>query len=111
LSYDQTFSTKSFTLAPATPKLLVALNPARKLLFLGVNGTSPCTFKFGSAPQSATDGITLGAASVSGEQGGSVLFTEDSETIQSLTPVDAVYAYSTNGTTLAVVEGTVAAFF
>jgi hypothetical protein len=108
--YNQNFSSKSFTLSPATPKLLVDLNPNRKLLFLGVNGNAPATFKFGSAPASATDGMTLGAASVSGEQGGSALFTEESETIQSLTPVDAVYAYSTLGTTVAVIEGTIASF-
>jgi hypothetical protein len=110
VSYNQTFKSKSFTLAPATPTFLVALNPNRKLLFLGVNGIAPATFKFGSAPASAIDGITLGAASVSGEQGGSALFTEDTETLNSATPVDAVYAYSTNGTTVVVVEGTVAAF-
>jgi hypothetical protein len=110
VSYNQTFKSKSFTLAPATPTFLVALNPNRRLLLLAVNGTAPATFKFGSAPTSAIDGITLGAASVSGGQGGSILFTEDTETIQSMTPVDAVYAYSTLGSTVTISEGTVAAF-
>lgn len=110
MSYNQNFKTLSFTLAPATPTLLIQLNPNRKLLFLAVNGTGPAVFKFGSAPTSGTDGITLGAACVSGEQGGSALFQEDTETIQSLTPVDAVYAYSTLGTTISVTEGTIANF-
>jgi hypothetical protein len=108
--YNQTFASKSFTLAPATPTLLIAANPNRRLLLIQNNGPNPVATKFQSAPTSATDGMTLGAASVSGEQGGSILLTEDSETIQSLCPVDAVYAYSTLGTTVAVEEGTVYAF-
>jgi hypothetical protein len=108
--YNQTFASKSFTLAPATPTFLLALNPNRRLLLLQVNGVNPAAFKFQSAPVSATDGITLGAASMSGGQGGSILFTEDNETIQTMTPVDAVYAYSTLGTTVTIVEGTVANF-
>jgi hypothetical protein len=71
---------------------------------LGVSGTAPATFKFGSPPANATDGVTLGAASVTGEQGGSLLVTQGD------TPVDAVWAYSTNGTTVNVHEGTVSAF-
>ena len=39
MSYNQTFKSKSFTLAPATPTFLVALNPNRRLLLLAVNGT------------------------------------------------------------------------
>jgi hypothetical protein len=110
LSYNQTFKSKSFALAPATPTFLVALNPDRRLLLLAVNGTAPAVFKFGSAPVSATDGITLDAASVSGGQGGSILFAEDTQALQTMTPIDAVYAYSTIGTTVIVLEGTVAAF-
>jgi hypothetical protein len=71
---------------------------------LGVSGVAPATFKFGSPPQNATDGVTLGAASVSGEQGGSLLLTQGD------TPVDAIYVYSTVGTTVNVHEGTVFAF-
>jgi hypothetical protein len=73
-----------------------------------VNGVNPATFKFGSAPTSATDGVTLGAASVSGGQGGSLLLSDgDSHTTQGDTPVDAVYAYSALGTTIAIEEGMV----
>jgi hypothetical protein len=88
------------------------MNPARRLLLLCVNGTSPATFKFGSAPASATDGVTLGAASVSGGQGGSLFLSDgNSPTISGGdTPVDSVWAYSTLGTTVNVEEGTVYAF-
>ena len=110
LSHNQTIKSKSFTLPPATAILVAALNPNRRLLLLAVNGTAPAAFKFGSAPASAIDGITLGAASVSGGQGGSLLLSEDTETIQTLTPVDAIYAYSALGTTVTVSEGVVAAF-
>jgi hypothetical protein len=78
---------------------------------LTVNGVNPATFAFQRAPASATDGFTLGAASVSGGQGGSLLLVEDTETLQTNTPVDAVYAYSQLGTTVTVLEGTVANFF
>jgi hypothetical protein len=110
VSYNQTFKSTSFTLAPATPTLLVAANPNRRTLLLCVNGTAPAAFCFQRAPANATDGITLGAAVVSGEQGGSILLTADSPTIQSLCPIDSVYAYSALGTTVNVVEGTVYAF-
>lgn len=98
-------------LAPNTPLLLLPQNPGRRLLMLSVNGIAPAAFKFGSAPQSATDGITLGGASVSGGQGGSILFSDgDSHTTEGYTPINAVYAYSALGTTVNVEEGTVYAF-
>jgi hypothetical protein len=76
-----------------------------------VNGINPATFKFGSAPTSATDGFTLDPASASGGQGGSLFLSNgDSHTTQGDTPVDAVYAYSTGGTTVTIEEGTVYAF-
>jgi hypothetical protein len=108
--YNQSYSSKSFTLAPATPTLLVGLNANRKTLILSVNGTAPAAFKFQSAPTSATDGFTLSGASVSGGQGGSVIFSSDSKTLECFCPVDAVYAYSALGTTVAVEEGVVANF-
>jgi hypothetical protein len=109
-SFNQTFSFTSYTLAPATPTLLIAANPNRRLLLFGVNGVSPAAFKFGSAPTSATDGATLGGASVSGGQGGSILHPTDGEGIDSHVPVDSVWAYSALGTTVFVVEGVVANF-
>jgi hypothetical protein len=109
-SFNQTFSSTSYTLAPATPTPLIAANPNRRLLLIQNNGTNPVATKFQSAPTSATDGMTLGAASVSGEQGGMILFSVDGEGIDSHVPTDAVYAYSTLGTTVNVIEGTVANF-
>jgi hypothetical protein len=69
MSVSRSFSTQSFTLTAATPRLLVAANPARHVLMLEVTGTSPATFKFGSAPSGATDGIAFDGASASGGQG------------------------------------------
>jgi hypothetical protein len=109
--YNQTFKSTSYALSPGTPTFLIPLNPARRLLLIAVNGINPATFKFGSAPTSATDGFTLGAANVSGGQGGSLFLSDgDSQTTQGDTPVDAVYAYSALGTTGNVEEGTVYAF-
>jgi hypothetical protein len=111
VTYNQHFKSQSFTLAPATPTFLIATNPNRRALWLSVNGAAPATFKFGSAPANATDGITLGAASVSGEQGGSLFLSDgNSQTTAGDTPVDSVWAYSTLGTTVNVNEGAVAAF-
>jgi hypothetical protein len=107
-SFIQSFSSTSYTLAPATPTPLIAANPNRRLLLFGVNGVSPAVFKFGSAPTSATDGVTLGAASVSGGQGGSLLHPTDGEGIDTHVPVDSVWAFSALGTTVFVVEGVVA---
>jgi hypothetical protein len=109
--YNQTFKSTSFTLPPATPVQLLALNPVRRLLLIENTGVNPVAIKFQSATTSAIDGFTLGAASVSGGQGGSFLLSDgDSHTIQGDTPVDSVWAYSTLGTTVAVDEGTVFAF-
>jgi hypothetical protein len=111
VTYNQTVKSSSFTLAPSIPTLLLAANPARRLLLLCVNGTAPATFKFQSAPTSATDGVTLDGASVSGGQGGSILFSDgESHTTQGYTPVDAVYGYSALGTTVNIEEGTIFAF-
>jgi hypothetical protein len=109
-SFNQTFKSTSYTLAPATPTPLIAANPNRRLLLIQNNGPNPVATKFQSAPTSATDGMTLGAASASGGQGGSILFATDGDGIDTHVPVDAIYAYSTLGTTLAVVEGVVANF-
>jgi hypothetical protein len=77
------------------------------LLLLCNTGTAPAAFKFQSAPASATDGFTLDGASVSGGQGGSFLISDgSSKTLQGDTPIDAVYAYSTLGTTVSIEEGT-----
>ena len=109
--YNLTIKFQSFTLAPATPTFLVSMNPNRRLLLLQVTGVNPAVFCFQRAPVSATDGLTLGAASISGEQGGSFLISNgNSQTTAGDTPVDFVWAYSTLGTTVNVEEGTVYAF-
>jgi hypothetical protein len=111
VTYAQTFKSTSYTLPPATPTFLIPLNPVRRFLLLSVNGVNPATFKFQSPPASAVDGLTLDGASVSGGQGGSILFSDsESKTTQGYTPVDAVYAISALGTTVTVEEGTVYAF-
>jgi hypothetical protein len=108
--YNVTVSSRSYTLAPATPLLLAPLNPQRKLLLLCVTGTAPAAFKFQSAPTSATDGFTLDGASVSGGQGGNLLLSDSGKTINGECPVDCVWGYSQAGTTVTVEEGIVAAF-
>ena len=96
---DHTVST-SGTLAAATPQLLAASVAQQcKLLIIANNGINPMVVKFGSAPTSPTDGIPLDPASVSGGQGGSLVLTGDSA------PPDAVYGYSTAGTTYGVAQG------
>ena len=94
------------TLAAATAKLLAAgvdagVNQCRSLIIAN-NGINPMIVKFGSAPTSATDGIPLDPASASGGQGGSLVLTGDSA------PPDAVYGYSTVGTTYSIAQGTTA---
>ncbi|WP_156180001.1 hypothetical protein [Bradyrhizobium sp. LTSPM299] len=110
MSYDLTITSTSLTLAPNTPILLVPLNPARRLLLLANTGVNPVTIKFQSAPGSAVDGFCLDGASVSGGQGGSILFKDDSPAIQGCTPIDAVFAYSMLAATVSVQEGVVAGF-
>jgi len=111
VTYSLTVTSTSFSLAPNTPILLLPLNPVRRLLCIANTGVNPVAIKFQSAPASATDGFTLGAASVSGGQGGSILLSDgESHTTQGDCAVDAVYAYSTGGTTVNVEEGTVYAF-
>jgi hypothetical protein len=94
-----TCTTLPFTLSAATALILVAQATSRRLLFIANTGVNPVTIKFQSAPASATDGFTLDAASASGAQGGSILLTAND------TPVDAVYAYSTLGTTVTLTHG------
>ena len=88
------------------------MNPNRRLLLLQVTGVNPAVFCFQRAPVSATDGLTLGGASVSGGQGGSLLLSDGNSptTTGGDTPVDSVWAFSQLGTTVNVEEGTVYAF-
>ena len=90
----------SFTISAATATPLVSENLNRKHLCIVVNGTNPATIKFGSAPTSVTDGISLDGASGSGGQGGSVWYGEQDA------PTDSIFAWSTAGTTVTVASGT-----
>jgi hypothetical protein len=91
-----TVTTLSFTLAAATPTLLLPLDTTRRSLLRATTGTAPAVWKFGSAPTSATDGVVLDSTSA---VGGRLLATGDQ------CPVDPVYAYSTAGTTVTVEVG------
>jgi hypothetical protein len=94
----------SKTLAPATPLLLVAAHTQRDFLSIQNTGNvNSMTFKSGSAPASAADGICLDPASTPGGQGGSCEFRDR-------VPVDAIYGYSTGGTTVTIFDGSDAGY-
>jgi hypothetical protein len=91
-----TITTTSLTLAAATPTQILSADTTRLLLLRSVNGANPCTWKFGSAPASASDGLVLDSTTA---QGGRVLLTGAS------VPVDAVWCWSQLGTTVTVEVG------
>jgi hypothetical protein len=91
-----TVTTLSFTLAPATAVQLLPADSTRQLLLRATTGANPATFKFGSAPVSATDGLVLDTTTLAG---GRQLLTGPS------TPIDAVWAWSQLGTTVAIEVG------
>jgi hypothetical protein len=70
-------------------------------MLLEVNGSNPATFKFQTAPASATDCFTLDPASTSSGQGGSLDLQGPD-----CTPIDAIWAISTLGTTVTLHEVT-----
>ncbi len=90
-----TVTTTSFALAASTPTLLLPLDTTRRQLLRSVS-SGVATFKFGSAPASATDGVVIDPTSTAG---GRLLVTGAD------TPVDAVYAYSTSGANVTVEVG------
>jgi len=73
-------------------------------------GSNPVTLKFQTAPASSTDGFTLDPASATGGQGGSLLLSVDTDTIDWNCPIDEIWAYSQLGTTVTVIEGVVFEF-
>jgi hypothetical protein len=91
-----TVTTLSFTLAPATATQLLPADQTRQLLLRATTGTNPATFKFASAPTSATDGLALDATTAAG---GRILLSGAS------TPIDSVWAFSQLGTTVCVEVG------
>jgi hypothetical protein len=97
ISMTATVTTTTVTLAPATATLILAANPGRTSLLRSVSGANPCTFKFQTPPAGVTDGLVLDNST---SQGGRQLITGPS------TPVDAIYGFSTLGTTVCVEVGT-----
>ena len=91
-----TITTTSITLPAATAVQLLPADPTRQLLLRAVTSTNPATFKFGSAPTSATDGLALDATTAAG---GRILLTGAS------TPIDSVWAFSQLGTVVVVEVG------
>jgi hypothetical protein len=89
----------STTIPAATPTKIAAAAPGIVFFTLCNNGTNPLVWKCGAAPTSATDGLPLDPASASGGQGGSIVLTGDSAIS------DAIWAWSTGGTTVNVKQG------
>src|ERR1700737_1604893 len=87
------------TLAANTPVLIAPGETGCMLFIIANNGTGSLVWKCGSAPTSAADGTPLDPASAAGGQGGSILLTGN-EAI-----ADAIYAWSTAGTTVNVKQG------
>lgn len=85
-------------LSAAQDTTIVAANPNRKYLAICNIGTSLATLAFDKAAV-AGSGWPLGAADISGGQGGAVFFEASG------VPQQAVHAISTVGTTLVVMEG------
>jgi hypothetical protein len=83
------------TLSAGTAAQLVAANFTRRLLTLQVTGTGAATFGFGHAP-TAGAGLSLNAASSAGGEGGSYEVSNVG---------DSIWAISTAGTTVVVLEG------
>jgi hypothetical protein len=98
---SKSFNSNSFTLTAGTAKLLAPQNLARQGMLLENTGINPSTFKFQTAPASATDGFTLDPASTSGGQGGTLELQGPD-----CTPIDAIWAFSTLGSTVTLHEVT-----
>lgn len=89
----------STTLAANTPVLIAPASLGCSLFIIANSGTGSLVWKAGSAPASATDGTPLDPASAAGGQGGSIVLTGDAAI------ADAIYAWSTAGTTVNVKQG------
>lgn len=88
----------SVTLVAATARLVVAANPYRQYLFIQNTGaTGPLTIGFDSTP-TAGAGPSLDPATGAGGQGGALEYINR-------VPTNAIYAISTAGTTMTVIEG------
>jgi hypothetical protein len=88
------------TLAANTPVQIAPASPGCSVFIISNTGTGDLVFKTKSAPSAATDGTPLGAASGAGGQGGVIVLTGNDAI------ADAIYAWSTVGTTVNVKQGT-----
>lgn len=88
------------TLSANTPVQIAPASPGCSVFIIANNGTGSMVWKCGSAPASATDGTPLDPASGAGGQGGAVVLT-GADAIG-----DAIFAWSTAGTTVNVKQGT-----
>lgn len=95
-----TLTETTTTLAANTPALIAAASPGCRVFIISNNGTGSLVWKAKSAPASATDGMPLDPASGAGGQGGIIVLTGDDAV------GDAIYAWSTAGTTVNVKQGT-----
>jgi hypothetical protein len=91
-----TVTSTSVTLSAGVAAQILSADATRQLLLRSVTGANPATFKWGSAPATALDGLVLDNTTA---QGARVLLTGVS------TPVDSLWAFSTLGTTVAVEVG------
>jgi hypothetical protein len=89
----------STTLAANTPAQIAGQMLGNRLLIIANNGAGSLVWKTKTAPASATDGVPLDPASSAGGQGGSIVLTGD------VALSDAIYAWSTAGTTVTVLQG------
>jgi hypothetical protein len=99
MSFSNSATVQSTTLAANTPVKIANASPGLRILIISNNGTGSLVWKPGSAPASATDGISLDAAGGAGGQGGSIVLTGDAAI------GDAIFAWSTAGTTVSVCQG------
>ena len=91
-----TVSSFSFIFPAATAVQFLPEDSGRRSLLRATTGTNPAVFKFGSAPTSATDGVVLDSTTAVGGR----LYAGSVDC-----PTDAVWAYSTAGTTVSVEVG------
>lgn len=89
--------TKTIVLAPSVGQKLVDVNTSRKYLLVQNTGTNPLTVREDSIP-AAGAGLSLDGASLAGGQGGTWNPTD-------VVPTNALFGFSTAGSTVVVVEG------
>lgn len=93
------YKTTAITVSAATTTLIVGRNTGRQYLAIQNTGVNPVSFGFvAESPAAAGAGISLDPASAAGGQGGSWEWVDT-------VPTNPIYAYSTTGTTVVVVEG------